>query len=390
MESWQARGRSRSPEETVSCMRPFFSRLGITRLAKQTDLDDIGIPCYASFRPAARTLSTNQGKGVHDDDARASAVMEAVEFAVAEAPGIDARHASLADLEAGGTPIFWPLRLLRADFEPNPYAAMRWLSAHGLLTRQHCLIPEDAVVLSGDAADLHGVCQSTNGLASGNTRDEAIAHALCELIERDGTTKWLLLPQHQRHKTRFDPVSLADPVLDTLIEKVLASGKQIAVFDQTTDIGIPVVMALIADVRHGKRFDLAAGYGAHPDAAQAAIRAVTEAAQTRITSIAGARDDIAPGDFNKWLERDGLELALPAQPSRRGPSSIPHDSTASEVIGVIARALQAVGLAEPIVVDLDDGSLPCAVVRVISSDLEDLEANLNWRPGPRAQRWQGP
>jgi ribosomal protein S12 methylthiotransferase accessory factor len=57
-------------------MRPFFRDLGITRVARQTGLDCIGIPCFAAIRPNAATLAVNQGKGTDDDAAEASAVME--------------------------------------------------------------------------------------------------------------------------------------------------------------------------------------------------------------------------------------------------------------------------------------------------------------------------
>lgn len=370
-------------------MAPFFRQLGITRLAKQTGLDDIGIPCYASFRPTSRTLSTNQGKGASEDEARASAVMEAVEFAVAEAPRSPQRIAALAELEKEAVPVFWPSRLLPANFAFDANRPIRWLHAEGLLTKRQCLVPLDAVSLSAEASDLPGICQCTNGLASGNNRDEAIFHALCELIERDGTTRWLLLPQHRRHRTRFNPASLGDDILDGLVDQVLASGKHLTFYDLTTDLGIPVVMALIADVASGHRFDLAAGYGAHLDAARAARRAVTEAAQTRITSIAAARDDIPPDDFQRRLDGDGLELATPVLPSRRlGPPSLRSPNNPKAKLNAMVAALKTAGLAEPIVVNLDDGTMPCAVVRLLSLDLEDIEANLHWRPGSRALKWQ--
>ncbi len=55
------------PHETVARMLPHFARLGITRLASQTGLDDIGIPCFAAIRPNAMTIATNQGKGIDAD-----------------------------------------------------------------------------------------------------------------------------------------------------------------------------------------------------------------------------------------------------------------------------------------------------------------------------------
>ena len=63
---------------TIERMRPRLSEFGITRLARQTGLDRVGIPCWAAFRPNALTLSNSQGKGIDDAAACASALMEAV------------------------------------------------------------------------------------------------------------------------------------------------------------------------------------------------------------------------------------------------------------------------------------------------------------------------
>jgi ribosomal protein S12 methylthiotransferase accessory factor YcaO len=46
---------------------------------------------------------------------------------------------------------------------------------------------------------------TTNGLASGNTRDEALLHALMEVIERDAVTLWKLGPDAWRGTTAVRP-----------------------------------------------------------------------------------------------------------------------------------------------------------------------------------------
>ncbi len=68
-----------APSETVDRLRPVFSQLGITRLARVTNLDRIGIPVFLAVRPNARTLAVTQGKGIDDEAARASALMDAAE-----------------------------------------------------------------------------------------------------------------------------------------------------------------------------------------------------------------------------------------------------------------------------------------------------------------------
>ncbi|WP_318219229.1 hypothetical protein [Streptomyces sp. SCL15-6] len=70
----------REPEDTWRALEPEFDRLGITRVARLTDLDYLGIPVRAAIRPAARTLVTFQGKGASDILAKVSAVLEAAEL----------------------------------------------------------------------------------------------------------------------------------------------------------------------------------------------------------------------------------------------------------------------------------------------------------------------
>lgn len=59
-------------------------RFGITRVGDVTGLDIIGIPVWFAARPNSRGLSVSQGKGLFADQARLSAIMEAIEGAVAE------------------------------------------------------------------------------------------------------------------------------------------------------------------------------------------------------------------------------------------------------------------------------------------------------------------
>ena len=61
-------------------------RFGITRVGDLTGLDTIGIPVWFASRPNSRGLSVSQGKGLDETQARLSAIMEAVEGAVAENP----------------------------------------------------------------------------------------------------------------------------------------------------------------------------------------------------------------------------------------------------------------------------------------------------------------
>ena len=128
--------------------------------------------------------------------------------------------------------------------------------------------------------------------------------------------------------------------------------------------------------------DVAAGYGAHPVAARAAIRAITEAAQSRITSIAASRDDIHSASF-KSAATTSAQTLLGSEPVAVPPSDATRSRTLPGMITTIVSSLAA-RHCSVVAIDLTGSALPFHVVKVLSADLEDRDANINWRPGWRS------
>lgn len=373
-----------SPEVTVARVWPYLADLGITRLARQTGLDRLGIPCWAAFRPNSRSLAGSQGKGLTDAAACASAVMEAVEVAVAERPSGPRILASAASLTAEGVAWVDPTRFLPFGSLPDGLKQLTWLEGRNLATGAPVWTPLDVVSMDGEQSELDGICKSSNGLASGNTEDEAIFHALCELIERDATTLWSMLPVNQRAGTVFAARDLHDPAVNVLAAQIEAAGLKLCLLDQSSDLGVPVVMALIgpSSSSYAGYLDVAAGYGAHPVAARAALRAITEAAQSRITAIASSRDDISGPSFLAEAAEEHLAY-LTASPRVSAPKGVPDRTSLPDLLDLVQSTL-AKHMIDAVAVRVDDGKLPFAVVKVIAPALEDRDANLNWRPSSRA------
>jgi len=376
--------RAYAPAETLRRVWPHLHRFGVTRLARQTDLDRVGIPCWAAFRPNSKSLASAQGKGLDDASACVSAAMEALEVAVAENPDCIARLATANELDEGKDSWFDPERLLPFGVPFDPAHEVTWFLGEDLLTKLPIWVPGDVVDLDSERSELKGICKSTNGLASGNTRDEALFHGLCELVERDATTLWSLAPLSSSSASCFAPASLRDSIVDRLAADIDRAGLRFQLFNQTSDLGIPVVMAVVGPQDSGgaSALDLAAGYGAHPIAARAAIRAITEATQSRITSIAASRDDIHSASFKSTVTTSAQSL-LDSEPLAEPPS----DSARSRSLrGLITNVVSL--LAERdcgvVAVDLVATALPFHVVKLVSGDLEDRDANLNWRPGWRS------
>jgi YcaO-like protein with predicted kinase domain len=281
--------RVRSPEETWQRLRGLLPRVGITRVADVTALDRTGIPVVQAIRPASRNLSVSQGKGATLDAARASAVMEAIELWHAEDLG-HVTQTVLAPREMEYHNAI-PLAALRWAIAPAVAAAIPipWLRARGLGTDREAWIPLGMVELDfTEPAELalRLFRRTSNGLASGNCLEEALLHGVCELVERHAVHLADLEP-HRR--VAIDPGSLEVPWLREPLARIREVGMKAALYDITWELGIPAALVDLAapDIPNVWR-----GSGCHPDPAVALSRALTEAAQSRLTYISGARDDL--------------------------------------------------------------------------------------------------
>jgi YcaO-like protein with predicted kinase domain len=382
--------RSRPAEDTVAAMRPRFSEFGVTRLARVTGLDHIGIPVWSAVRPNARTLAVAQGKGLTDAAAQASAAMEAVEVAVAERLDLPRRTASAQGLAAEGR-LADPLpSLLRAGaVAPEPGEVIDWFEAFDLLRDAPVWAPLEAVEL-GSARAPARYWQSTDGLASGNILWEAVLHGLCERIERDALALWVLRGDAEIAAHCRDPAELGDAALDGLIARIVGAGMQLRLFDVTSDIGVPVYLAVLSPPPTGqealwRHFDLSAGSGCHPDPARAAIRAVTEAAQTRLTTISAIRDDFDPATYQTRIDASLLPYVRLA-PSRSAPRPAAAPVERADSVEWLVARLAAAGARSVIVAPLEAADPDYAVAKVIVPDLENPPGDRRFRYGGRAVR----
>lgn len=389
--SWFEYGERKTPAAlTVEQLRPHLASLGITRLARQTGLDRIGIPCFSAIRPAGLTLSVSQGKGRDDAGAMASALMEAAEFSIAERSEAPSRLATAEALRLAGETYCDVARLLPLDCPLSIATPIRWLKGSRWPHNETVWIPRDALTIGEDAADLPDVARSTNGLASGNTTEEALFHAICELLERDATSLWSLLPDAERLATEFAIEAVDDAVIGAFGKQIRDAELELRLFDQTTDLGVPCVMAVISERSSdsARLFDIAAGYGCHPTGTRAIGRAITEAAQTRITNIAGGRDDFLPTEYFEQADESIAFLDEQHAAQAHPPAWLQPDTPLPQMLDRLAERIGAT--AEIVWSELGGAPYGISVVRALSAVLEDRETNVNWSPGPRALRVLAP
>lgn len=284
------------PEQTLATVAPALPACGITRVASVTHLDTLGVPTWVSVRPGGQVLQISNGKGVSDVAAQASATMEACELHLAENPDpARLRYGSMAGL-AKAEPdarIVPPAELpgsIRRYFTPDFIG--EWTPGTDMGTGGRVWVPSSAVYFNRRPI-LFEI--SSNGLASGNTRAEARLHAIYELIERDAmcaVSEGGRLRLRERGQ-RIDPDSVTFPLARLILDRWTAAGARVLLMALPAAVAVTVIWALFLGERSlSTRTLINGGFGAHVNPEVALTRALTEAAQSRLAKIHGARDDL--------------------------------------------------------------------------------------------------
>ncbi|MFT3709588.1 MAG: YcaO-like family protein [Archangium sp.] len=258
-------------------MQRLASRFGVTRLARITGLDRTGVEVVAAVRPRGHVLQVSQGKGTTLEAARWSALGEAIELAAAETPD-----------------------LTRLKFGPAPRDAawdamglnVAWIAGERLEGGRAASVPAETVFCPPSGVTWFGPAIATwqsNGLGAHPTSESAATeHALLEVLERDGLARvvpdgWTPDLALERLVASDDPFGLRERGFDFFL------------FDLTPDDRrAPVAGALLFDLESDV-VPLTAGYACRRSWDEAARAALLEAAQSRLTEIHGAREDVLTG-----------------------------------------------------------------------------------------------
>jgi ribosomal protein S12 methylthiotransferase accessory factor len=378
--------------------RAVMPALGITRLANVTGLDHVGVPTWMAVRPLALSLSVSQGKGLTHDLAKVSALMECIEVHHAEhfVPRGPMRSLRAAANDASHVhPLLLPIR---PDVAIDDGARAEWVAGRSVRDGAVRWVPRDCIEIDSSPRRMRNslFVGSTNGLASGNTHDEAILHALCEIIERDQQAFWLarreLSLDARPSRLRLD--SVTDPNCRWLVGRCREAGLDVAAWYTTQEMPVPCFACVVFD-RNARTFypQRASGSGCHPYRRIALSRAITEALQSRLTFIAGGRDDAY------WsLYRDGLraddeagriwgeaEVAEAACLDFEDVPEAPPMTSIEASLEWVLEKLAGVGFGEAIVVDLTQTQIEIPVVHVTVPGAEGIVTHAGYTPGPRMQ-----
>jgi len=399
-------------EETLHRVSHISKKIGITRISDITYMDKLYIPNYSCVLPGTEDyIWVYSGKGPTKQHAKVSAIMESIE-----------RYSSL--------PTYYPNKLITGTFnklkrsynvlhpdevvEPLTFdfqndMLMDYVEGYDIINKVNILVPA-ALALFRFTPNPPSVnpfaFHHTNGLASGNVFEEAVCHALCEVIERDAISLAQLrasaIPFHILYsinnklrikgykinsfsKEQFkDDNSIYPDVLISLedynpitqlIKKFKKFNIDLIIKDVTTDIKIPTFnVASVEWISHDYGY-LAEGHGTHPDKRIALLRAITEVSQTRAANIQGARDDLRKIKYNHNNTDDKNSWQfMSSQKSINFADLITYQNDdILDDINLIIKLFKEIKLNKAIIVNLTNPKIKIPVVRAIVPGLETFK-----------------
>jgi ribosomal protein S12 methylthiotransferase accessory factor len=213
----------------------------------------------------------------------------------------------------------------------------------------------------------HNITFSSNGLAAGNCLVEAIAQALCEVIERENVYRFFM---ECRPAPDVDLDSMHNPLLCEVLDAARAKQIDLKVKDITYDLGVPTFIVRgtrLGDV--GTMTFEGVGQGCHPDPEKALMRALSEyfegyTSTKNVQEKLPLRWDLLPkGTFGfhalhnpHMFETSGGRVALADLPNI-------SDADIRQEIRTIAGLLRQRGYT-PVVIDKTHAPLDIPVVRL--------------------------
>jgi ribosomal protein S12 methylthiotransferase accessory factor len=206
------------------------------------------------------------------------------------------------------------------------------------------------------------------------------------VVERDAVERWKRHGLRDRAQHLLDRGTVRDPDCLAVLDRYARAGLAVRLWNLTTAIGVATFGCDIRPLRGTdtplrRRFRTAS---CHPESALALVGALVEAAQSRLTYIAGTRDDLSPLDYR---DPDGADLADALQDAFAAEAT-PHDfadvldfvdDDAGATLDWLLGRLAAAGIGRVVAVDLTRKEVGIAVVRVVIPGLAAPSA-----PGPAA------
>ena len=264
-----------------------------------------------------------------------------------------------------------------ASFDSEQWGMVRdsllslWVPGHNLIKDEPVLVPACFVLLEWNIEDDDGRKLfgggSSNGLASGNTMEEAVFMGVTEVLERDAQfndMRTLDLRNFIGH-TAVTVEDASNPYLNDLCKGEVGARSLVLTHENSAGIDLATFSSLLF-YRIGDMYDVVVSGGTHLDPEYALLRAVTEfvqAAGVFQSHLAGERvvDELP-------LSTPGCELVVPNSKPHRSVSldRFPDRSTSDvcDDLKLLLGELESRGY-DVIAVNLTHPKLGVPVVRII-------------------------
>ncbi len=284
----------------------FVHTLGAGSLSEfaLTPLDTVAVPVWATWWTGDGSATGGIGYGLTEQRARVGALGECVEHVCAwRALRTAARRSgSYAGLVAalGPDAVVDPRLLgLPAGVDLTDERVLQWLPMRRLRDEAQVWVPAEFVASSADelpgAAPPDGwlTVPVSNGLGAGSSLDQAVAHAVLEVLQRDGNG---LTFRALDQGTVIDLAGVTDPVTLSALDRLRAAGVQVLPKLASTEFGLANVYVVGAAPGDDILSATACGEAVHPDREVALRKAVLEFANAR------ARKQFMHGPLDRVLE----------------------------------------------------------------------------------------
>jgi oxazoline/thiazoline synthase len=310
--------RTVSSRATVARFRKHVSPLtGVVSRLERIEADlPLNTNYFAAHNFSATACTVNQlrarlrggsfGKGSTAEQGEASALMEAIERYSGIFQGDEIRvRRRFTDLPMGEamhpndvllfsdaqyarrqirTPDADHSHMVPPPFDPS--AKIEWSPVWSLCDERFKYLPTGLLYFFYGA----GYHADSNGCAAGNTLEEAIVQGFLELVERDAYAIWWY-NRLQRREVDLDEFD--DSYIRNLQIQLGESGRRLWVLDVTSDLAIPVFVAITHWIQNGKE-NIEFAAGAHFDARIALLRALTELNQFLSIGLVGGGNGERP------------------------------------------------------------------------------------------------
>ncbi len=226
-------------------------------------LDRVGVPTWSAilYVHGQQPDGGGQGYGITEAAARIGAYGEMTEgvHAITAMQRATPRRATYRELvnELGARGVVDPVALcLPAGSPYTPQMPLNWSPVTRWGTDEQVLVPTEFVAITGDAfppGETPLVVPITNGLGAGLSREQAMAHGLLELLQRDGNgVNYRALAGG----TAIDLATVTDADTRLVLDRLDAAGVQMIVKLAATDFGFTNVYCVGYDRESGFAYGL--------------------------------------------------------------------------------------------------------------------------------------